>query len=311
MNYNTDEQYNSLMKDILDNGEWRDSGRTGIRMKSIGLQSMKHDLRDGFPILTSRQIPCKAAMVELEGFIKGITDKKWYQDRGCKFWDYWCSPLKVPYGTDEATKKAMFEERDLGCIYGYQWRRCNDPRAVVVDPELGSDDEDDEVCISKPIDQLQILVDKIRTKKYDRRWKVDAWNPMALHTMALVPCHTDFICYMSGCGTYLDLEFNMRSNDLPLGNPNNCIFYAALLTLLANEGGMIPRYLKHNMTDVHLYEDQIDTAFEQLKRPLQPVKPTFKLLDYKFDDIFNWTHECYKLDGYEHSGKLNYPRPAI
>lgn len=521
------------MQDIIDHGEWRDEGRTGKRMKSLGLRSMTHDLRDGLPILTSRQVYHRQAMVELEGFIKGITDKKWYQDRGCGFWDYWADPRKVPYGTDEATKKALKDERDLGRIYGFQYRsfggytddlvhvptkavhpdsrlnghnyklvdkhehqvvgeshilngrrvvtvECssgfkkvvradqhivNDPycrtccgvgyigegdtttigkklykmwshmidrcyntnckeypyygargvtvcerwhnRSNFVDDfyriegyrrklddwdgfvldkdHYGSQCYSPDTCIwipkdmnirysssrlfqatsptgevhihisvptfskmfdltpngvtrclrgerphhkqwkfelldeskhprlgfTTPVDQLQILVDKIRTKSYDRRWKVSAWNPADFDKMALVPCHTDFVCYMSGCGTYLDLEFNMRSNDLPLGNPNNCIFYAALLTLLAREGGMTPRYLKHNMTDVHLYEDQIETAKEQLKRPLLPHKPTFELLDDKFDDIFNWTHECYKIEGYEHSGKLTYPRPAI
>lgn len=304
-----DEQYLSLLGRILEDGETHAPSRTGLGMKSLKLESMKYDLREGFPIITSRKIPYKSAMVELEGFIKGITDKRWYEERGCRFWSYWCDPREVPYATDADTKAKMKAEPELGLIYGSQWRNFHDPHATTFESDFGGHCEVS--CISEGVDQLQILVDKIRSKKYDRRWKVSAWNPLAFDCMALVPCHTDFTVTMSGDETYMDLEFNMRSNDLPLGNPNNVIFYAALLHLLSNEGGCIPRYLKINMSDVHVYEDQIEIAKEHMQREVKANKAEFKLLDWKFDDIFNWTHECFELKGYEHSGVLKYPIPAI
>ena len=113
-------EYLELAENILRTGELKEN-RTGINTLSITGAMLKCDLRDGFPIITTRKQPIKSTLTELEFFIKGITDKKWLQDRKCKFWDDWANPEKVPYGNDEITKEKMRNERDLGEVYGYVW----------------------------------------------------------------------------------------------------------------------------------------------------------------------------------------------
>lgn len=112
--------YKNIVRDVLENGEWSDN-RTGIRTKSINGMMLKSDLREGFPILTSSKRGYKYVAAELECFIKGITDKRMFQNRNCHIWDEWCNPKKVPYAHDEETKKRMMEEPDLGKVYGYNW----------------------------------------------------------------------------------------------------------------------------------------------------------------------------------------------
>ena len=304
-NNEVDQQYLSLFEEILEMGDWQDS-RTGVRLKCLFGRQLCFDMRKGFAIPTSRFTPIKSAMKELEGFIKGITDKAWYQAGGCKFWDYWADPRINPYATDEETKKKLQAEMQLGEIYGAQWRNCHDPR--VGQYTLGEGDPYNARIPSLGIDQLQILVDKIRKKEDDRRLIVSAWNPLALHAMALVPCHYSFTCHISPCKTYLDLKWNQRSCDLALGH--NIHNYSMLLTLLANEGGLIPRYLIPSYENVHIYENQVDTVREQLTQETFKL-PTIKLTDWKFETIFDWTSDCYTLEGYEHGGKLKYPLVAI
>ena len=102
--------------------EKKKTDRTGTGTLAIAGAIFKHDMKDGFPLLTTKKIPFRLVASELEFFIKGITDKKWLQDRNNHIWDEWCTPLKVPYAHDEETKKKMLEERDLGTIYGWEWR---------------------------------------------------------------------------------------------------------------------------------------------------------------------------------------------
>jgi thymidylate synthase len=92
----------------------------------------EHDMSNGFPLLTQRKLPYKSTKVELEFFIKGLRSKKWLQERGCKYWNQWCNPKKVPYGNDEETKAKMAAEDDLGLVYGTQWRNFSFP-----DEEMG------------------------------------------------------------------------------------------------------------------------------------------------------------------------------
>ncbi|HOW37082.1 MAG TPA: thymidylate synthase, partial [Candidatus Pacearchaeota archaeon] len=115
------EEYLRIVKEVLENGNLK-SNRTGVDTISISGAMFEHDMSQGFPLLTTKDVPLRLIASELEFFIKGITDKKWLQDRNNHIWDEWCSPLKVPYGHDEETKRKMFEERDLGPIYGFQWR---------------------------------------------------------------------------------------------------------------------------------------------------------------------------------------------
>jgi thymidylate synthase len=112
--------YRNLVNEVINNGELK-SNRTGIDSISITSSMIKCDLREGFPLLTSRKLPIKSTMTELEFFIHGITDKKWLQDRKCKFWDGWCNPEKVAYSNKQETIDLMASERDLGEVYGYVW----------------------------------------------------------------------------------------------------------------------------------------------------------------------------------------------
>lgn len=129
-----DTQYINLLHDIKNYGEWEEN-RTGIRAKTIPSAMIQHDMAKGFPMLTIKRVPFKTMAVELEGFIHGVTSKKWYQDRGCKIWNEWCNPEKVPYGNDEATKKKMLEEDDLGPIYGWIWRHWPNTESNLVKPQ--------------------------------------------------------------------------------------------------------------------------------------------------------------------------------
>lgn len=300
---NIDEQYCVIMREIIHYGDWPkdDDNRTGIRQKSLFSRFIKCDLRDGFPLLTSRRVPYKSAFVEVEGFLKGITDKKWYEDRGCKFWSFWANPQKVPYANDEETKKLMREECDLGLIYGSQWRNFSDPKH----PENG-------------VDQLKNVVEKIRKKEDDRRLLISAWNPLALDHMALPPCHFGMLFHISPCKTYLDLMFFQRSVDFALGH--NIHNYALILTLMAHEGGLIPRNLTGVYGNTHLYENQIELAKQQVKcyqtnnthDSSKNIKlPQLKLLEWKFNDIFDWTSDCVKIENYEYYSDIKYPLVAI
>lgn len=287
---NVDNQYQELMKLVLRDGEWQES-RTGTRLKCLFGHQMRFDLREGFPLLTSRRTPYKSAFVEVEGFLKGITDKSWFEDRGCKFWSWWCNPQKVPYATDEETQKLMAGERDLGVVYGSQYRNFCDPQH----PENG-------------VDQLKSVVDRIRKKEDDRRLIISAWNPLAFDHMALLPCHFTMTFHISPCKTYLDLKWDQRSVDLALGH--NIHNYALILTLMAHEGGLIPRFLIPSYGNVHVYENQIEVAYEQCMRDSHEL-PTIHLKEWKFNDIFDWTSDCVEVMDYVHSGSLKYPRVAI
>ncbi len=106
VNTTIDEQYLQLVAKVLDTGEWKDN-RTGVRTLAIPGAMIQWNMRDGFPLLTTKKVAYKNVRVELEGFIKGISSKKWFQDRGCHIWDAWSNPEKVPYGNDPETKAKM------------------------------------------------------------------------------------------------------------------------------------------------------------------------------------------------------------
>lgn len=115
-----DTEYLRIVDKILTNGEFKDN-RTGVRTIAIPGEMIQWNMQDGFPLLTTKKVPFKSIKVELEGFIKGITDKRWYQERGCNIWNEWANPMKAPYAHDDISKSNMMKENDLGKIYGYQW----------------------------------------------------------------------------------------------------------------------------------------------------------------------------------------------
>ena len=271
--------YLDIVQNVLDNGVWKDN-RTGFRTLTTFGEVFRHDMENGFPLLTTKKMAVKTLWVELEGFIKGITSKKWYQDRGCKIWNEWSNPTNS-------------DDDDLGPIYGFQWRRFNQAY-----------DENDEGCLTKH-DQLQRIVTQLRNNPTDRRMVCSAWNPVQQSKMALPPCHV--LWNVVAIEDKLNLLWHQRSCDLMLGIPFNIASYATLLVLLANEAGLKPGILQGTLADCHIYENQIDGAKEQLLRYPRKL-PTVKM-GHTF--IHDWSSEDIALVDYDPHPKINFGPVAV
>lgn len=282
------EQYLEILDKVVKKGV-RKENRTGIDTFAIAGAIFEHDMSEGFPLLTTKKMGIKTIATELEFFIKGLTDKKWLQDRNCTIWNEWCNPKKVPYGHDEETKKKMAEERDLGPIYGFQWRH--------FDAAYDGYDKD---YSGKGIDQLENIVSTLKTNPTDRRMIVTAWNPKQSQEMALPPCHYGF--QVAVIGNKLNLMWNQRSVDTMLGLPYNIASYGLLLHLLAEETGFKEGKLIGFLGDVHVYENHMEGAELQLKREPYPL-PKIKTRD--FSSIFNWDSSQSKVVDYMYHPKID------
>ena len=283
-------QYLDLVDRVLKEGI-KKSNRTGIDAISITGANFVHNMAEGFPLLTTKQMPYKTIRVELEGFIKGVTDKRWYQERGCTIWDEWCNPEKVPYGHDEETRQKMKEERDLGPIYGFQWRH------------FGAEYKGYDANYNRlGFDQLKKVIETLKTNPRDRRMLITAWNPPDISKMALPPCHYGY--YFTVTEDRLNLLWDQRSVDVMLGLPFNIASYATLLHLIAKEVGLKEGELIGQLKDVHIYENHVKGAEEQLKRI-----PNFlpKIETQNFTSVYDWTYDQTKILDYKHHEKINFP----
>ena len=288
---NLNKEFQDNLRLILSKG-FKKEDRTGVGTISYPGIMLRHDMSDGFPLLTLRKIPFKAAAVELEGFIKGITSKKWYKDRGCNYWNQWCAPYKIPYNTDPDTKTKMESEDDLGPIYGKQGREFACYKAIP--QEFGGGVG----RTGSKVDQLDNLVKELKSNPNSRRMLVSYWNPLANHLMALNPCHTHW--QVNVTNNKLNLFYYMRSVDFILGNNLNS--YGLLLHLLAKEAGLEEGVLTGFYADAHVYLDQIDGAKEILTRDSSIPLPKVKTENFK--SIFDWTSSDSRIIGYN-------PLPAI
>ena len=293
--------YLNIVRNVLKNGKWK-SNRTGVNTLTCANVVFSHEMSEGFPLLTTKKMPMQTIAVELEGFIKGVTSKKWFQDRKCQIWTEWANPIKVQKKLQnnvalKSRKQIQIEEDDLGGLYGFQWRRFNQAY-----------DEDDEGCITR-YDQLKTIVDTLKSNPDDRRMVCSAWNPIQMNRMALSPCHYSWnVVHIDGV---LHLNWSQRSCDLMLGVPFNIASYALLLLLLCKESNLKPGNLTGLLADCHIYENHIDQAQEQLLRDPHDL-PTITIPDnITLDDgsqkpynIFDWTHKNYTLSNY-------YPHPHI
>ena len=272
--------YLDYLQYILDNGVMT-SNRTGVNTLACSGYMLKHDMKDGFPLLTTKKMGIKNIASELEMFIKGITDKQWLQDRNNHIWDEWCNPQKVPYGNDEETKAKMLVEKDLGPIYGSQWVCFNG------DAEKGN--------------QLKTVIEAIKKDPTSRRLIVSAWNPLQLDQMALPPCHVGFelLCYPEQ-GT-IDILWAQRSCDSFLGVPYDLASYALLLTLICKETGYTPGCVYGMLGSCHIYENHLEVVKEQLSRPTHKL-PTIEIENWK--SIWDWEYTDVKLLNYESEGRL-------
>jgi thymidylate synthase len=279
--------YLDIVNKILEEGVVKNN-RTGVDAITIPGAMFEHDMSEGFPLLTTKSVPFRLVASELEFFIKGITDKNWLIERNNHIWDEWCSPDQVPYGHDEETKRMMKEERDLGPIYGFQWRNFGAEYTSYKTPPK-----------TQGVDQLKRVVESLKTNPNDRRMIVMAWNPAHLHHMALPPCHYGF--QVTVINDKLNLLWNQRSVDTALGLPFNIASYGLLLHLLAKEANLKEGKLVGFLGDTHIYINHVGGMKEQLSRT--PTKlPTLKTEG--FTSIFDWKYEDSKVEDYN-------PQPRI
>ena len=279
--------YHEIVQKILNYG-FRKENRTGIDALTIAGAMFEHDMTEGFPLLTTKKIPFRLVTSELEFFIKGITDKEWLQRQNNHIWDEWCSPDIVPYDSGEQTKVKMLNERELGPVYGWQWRNFGAQYVAHNAEKKG-----------QGADQLHELVQTLKKNPDSRRMIVSAWNPVDLFRMALPPCHYAFqVTVING---KLNLLWNQRSVDVALGLPFNIASYGCLLHLLAKEAGLEEGRLIGFLGDTHIYVNHLDGIRQQLGRSPKNL-PQIKTEN--FTSIFDWRYGDTVVENYD-------PHPAI
>ena len=281
--------YLNIVKKILDSGIVKHS-RTGVDAITLAGVMFEHDMSEGFPLLTTKSVPLRLVASELEFFLRGISDKKWLQERNNHIWDEWCSPSIIPYAHDSLTKKKMLEERDLGPIYGWQWRH------------FGASYKGFDVDYSgKGMDQVKRLVNLLKTNPNDRQMLVLAWNPMDIDKVIPPFCHYGFqVTVLDG---KLNLMWNQRSVDVALGLPFNIASYGLLLHLLCKETGFKEGRLVGFLGDTHIYTNHVDGLKEQLIREIKTL-PTIRTND--FTSIFNWKYTDSEVTHYEHHPRIKF-----
>ena len=308
-----DQQYQTLLQDILDNG-YTKSDRTGTGTLSVFGRQIRHNMKDGFPLLTTKKIAFKTMVTELLWFLRGDTNIKYLVDNNCHIWDGDCfanyvrnfpkyvdslpenSETEFIIDKDKFINKIKTDDDfakkwgELGPIYGAQWRNWEKYKWDKLDFEFRIE----------YVDQIQNLINDLKTNPDSRRLMVTAWNPADLPNQVLPPCHYGFQVYtrellfderwdlfsdkpydgnaLGKVNTldYLDdkniptraisLMFNIRSSDVPLGLPFNIASYGLLLEIIAKEVNMVPDELIGNLGDCHIYLNQIDGVKEQIGR---------------------------------------------
>lgn len=256
--------YLDLLQRILDEGVEK-SDRTGTGTLSVFGHQMRFDLREGFPLVTTKKVHTRSVFGELLWFLRGETNVAWLQERGISIWDEWAD-----------------ENGDLGPVYGHQWRSWPTPDGGHVD-------------------QLAKVVEQIRTNPDSRRHIVSAWNVADVDDMALPPCHTLFQFYVApspdGGPGRLSCQLYQRSADTFLGVPFNIASYALLTHMVAQVTGLEVGDLVHTLGDAHLYTNHLDQARLQLTREPRPL-PTLRL-DPSVTEIDAFELEHVVLEGYD------------
>ncbi|MEA2036366.1 MAG: thymidylate synthase [Nanoarchaeota archaeon] len=281
--------YLDIVKKILNEGIVK-KDRTGVGTIAIAGVIFEHHMSEGFPLLTTKSVPLRLVASELEFFLRGISDKKWLQERNNHIWDEWCSPKIVPYAHDEETKKKMLEERDLGPIYGWQWRH------------FGAEYKDYKADYTgKGVDQVKRIVNLLKTNPDDRQMLVLAWNPMDIDKVIPPFCHYGWqVTVLDG---KLNLMWNQRSVDVALGLPFNIASYGLLLHLLAKETGLKEGRLVGFLGDTHIYSNHVSGLKEQLSRAPKKL-PTMKTGN--FTSIFDWEYTDSEVENYEPHQRIKF-----
>ncbi len=250
-------QYLDLLRHIRENGVRKDD-RTGTGTISTFGYQMRFDLSEGFPLLTTKKLHLKSIIYELLWFLKGDTNIAYLQEHSVRIWNEWAD-----------------ENGDLGPVYGKQWRAWDDYKGGY-------------------IDQIQWVIDEIKTNPNSRRMLVSAWNVAQLDDMALAPCHC--LMQFNVANGKLNLQLYQRSADVFLGVPFNIASYALLLYIIAHLTGLELGEFVHTFGDVHIYLNHLEQVEEQLKRspralPKMSLNPRVKSLE-------ELTFEDFVLEGY-------------
>jgi thymidylate synthase len=245
-------QYHDLLRLVLEQGVAR-SDRTGTGTLSIFGAQARFDLRERFPLLTTKKLHLKSIIYELLWFLRGETNVRYLNDHGVTIWDEWAD-----------------ENGDLGRVYGAQWRDWRGANGIRVD-------------------QIDKVISEIKENPSSRRLIVSAWNPAEIDEMALPPCHVLFQFYVN------DDEFScqlyQRSADLFLGVPFNIASYSLLTMMIAQVCGLQAGDFVHTFGDLHLYQNHLEQAREQLRRECRPLprmqlNPGItRLKDFRFEDF--------------------------
>jgi thymidylate synthase len=322
---NLDKQYQQLLSDIIEFGVEKED-RTGTGTISEFGHQFRHKMSEGFPLLTTKKMHWNSIVTELLWFLRGSTNIKFLLDYDCHIWDgdaYKNYSIKN-FGKTISTKEEFikriktdseFAEKwgDLGPIYGKQWRSWQK--------------------VGEEIDQIQNLINELKTNPDSRRLMVSTWNVGELGYMVLPPCHYGFQLYTRKTtreekivhpGKYraISLMWNQRSVDTFLGLPFNIASYGLLLEIIAKEVNMIPDELIGNLGDVHLYKNHIEQAKEQISRTSFDL-PTIQITERNWyqhqlvkehlgektldEKLKSYRPDCFELIGYESHPKIKAP----
>lgn len=306
-----EQMYLDTIKDILENGNVK-GDRTGTGTRSVFGRQMRFDLSEGFPLLTTKRVPFKLVTSELLWFLAGDTNIKFLLENNNHIWDEWAfknwvesdeytGPDMTDFGrralVDEEfaaaydEQRALFIERvlndqpfadkygELGEVYGAQWRHWRKVQGGF-------------------IDQIAEVVEMIKTTPDSRRLIVSAWNPEAVPTQALPPCHSLFQFYVAD--GKLSLQLYQRSADMFLGVPFNIASYSLLLHMVAAQTGYEVGEFVHTLGDAHVYSNHFDQVNEQLSREMVELPTLWLNPDVK--SIFDYTMDDIKIENY-HPGK--------
>ncbi len=251
-------QYLDLMESVLADGVEKHD-RTGTGTLSVFGRQLRFDLREGFPLVTTKKVHLKSIIHELLWFLAGDTNIKYLNDHGVTIWDEWAD-----------------KNGELGPVYGHQWRSWPTRDGGT-------------------IDQIATVVEMIRRNPDSRRLIVSAWNPADVDKMALPPCHCLFQFYVAK--GRLSCQLYQRSADIFLGVPFNIASYALLTLMVAQVTDLAPGEFIHTFGDAHLYMNHMEQAHLQLTRPPHALPRMTLNPDVK--DIFGFRYEDFALEGYE------------
>ncbi len=252
------QNYLDLMQRILDEGVEK-ADRTGTGTLSVFGHQLRFDLREGFPLVTTKKVHTRSVFGELLWFLRGDTNVKWLQDRGISIWDEWAD-----------------DDGDLGPVYGYQWRSWPTPSGT-------------------HIDQVRQVVAQLRENPDSRRHIVSAWNVADIPRMALAPCHALFQFYVAD--GRLSCQLYQRSADVFLGVPFNIASYALLTHMVAQVCDLEVGDFVHTFGDAHLYLNHLDQTRLQLTREPRPL-PVLQL-DESVRELDQFDLEHIAVEGYD------------